>query len=216
MAHVLAQVADALAEAHAVGLIHRDVKPANILLCGSERRPDQVKVVDFGLVKQLGAASATLATESRVVTGTPLYMAPEAITSPAKVDERSDLYALGAVGYFLLTGRPPFEGRTVVEVCGAHLHKPVVPPSERAGVPVPQRLEALVLRCLAKDKAARPASASEVLRELQACGLPAWSSEQARAWWVRRSTAGDAPVEDSGVRSSPALRRPAPLSRASA
>ncbi len=183
VAHVLAQIAEALAEAHAVGLIHRDIKPANVILCEHARRSDLVKVVDFGLVKELSGPASGLS-EARVVTGTPLYMSPEAITRPSDVDERSDLYALGAVGYFLLTGEPVFDGKTVVEVCGAHLHKPVVPPSLRAGAPVPAELEALVLRCLAKRRDERPASADEVVASLRAMKLAPWTLDHARAWWA--------------------------------
>ena len=183
--HVLAQMAEALSEAHAVGLIHRDIKPANAILCEHPRRYDLVKVVDFGLVKELSGPVSGLS-EARVVTGTPLYMAPEAIAYPLEVDERSDLYALGAVAYFLLTGEPVFEGKTVVEVCAAHLHKPVVPPSMRAGGRIPAELEALVLRCLAKPRGDRPSSADEVLAALRAMPLPAWGQDEARAFWASR------------------------------
>lgn len=193
VAHVLVQMAEALSEAHAVGLIHRDIKPANVILCEHPRRHDLVKVVDFGLVKELSApgagGSATPSprsglSDARVVTGTPLYMAPESITNPSGVDARSDLYALGAVGYFLLTGEPVFDGRTVVEVCGAHLHKPVVPPSKRVTTKIPEALEALILRCLAKKPGERPASADEVAAALRA--LPAWTPAEARAFWAGR------------------------------
>jgi serine/threonine-protein kinase len=182
--HVLAQVAEALSEAHAVGLIHRDIKPANVILCDHARRHDLVKVVDFGLVKELSGPASGLS-EARVVTGTPLYMAPESITRPSDVDARSDLYALGAVGYFLLTGEPVFEGKTVVEVCGAHLHKPVVPPSERTAAKVPASLEQLILQCLAKKRDERPASAEQVAAALHAMAT-AWTKDEARAWWADR------------------------------
>lgn len=202
--HVLSQIAEGLSEAHAVGLIHRDIKPANVILCQHPRRPDLVKVVDFGLVKEIAAPVSSGVSEARVVTGTPLYMAPESITRPSEVDARSDLYALGAVGYFLLTGEPVFDGRTVVEVCGAHLHKPVVPPSVRAGVPLPAELEALVLRCLAKKAADRPASAEEVLATLGSiASQPAsrWTVEDARAWWTDRTRGAleREPPETSGM-----------------
>lgn len=204
---ILSQVAEALAEAHDVGLIHRDIKPANILLCSHSRRPDMVKVVDFGLVKELGGPTNITVSDSRIVTGTPLYMSPEAITRPNEIDERSDLYALGAVGYFLLTGSPVFEGRTVVEVCGAHLHKEVVPPSKRSGRPIPPKLEALILRCLAKARDDRPASAVEVKRELAACGVRGWDAEDARAWWQTRGhTAVDSDAREvSGVQKTLAI-----------
>ncbi len=183
--HVMGQIAEALSEAHAVGLIHRDIKPANVILCEHPRRPDLVKVVDFGLVKEIAAPASGLS-EARVVTGTPLYMAPESITRPADVDARSDLYALGAVGYFLLTGEPVFDGKTVVEVCGAHLHKPVVPPSQRIAAPIPKDLEALVLRLLAKKPTDRLASADDVLAALRTMEASAWTTTDARAWWEDR------------------------------
>ena len=183
--HILGQVAEALSEAHAVGLIHRDIKPANVILCAHPRRSDLVKVVDFGLVKELSGASPAVS-DARVVTGTPLYMAPETITNPGESDPRSDLYALGAVGYFLLTGEPVFEGKTVLEVCAAHLHKAVVPPSLRTNGKVPAELEALLLRCLAKSRQDRPSSSEEIQRELHAMAVPVWSAEEAQAWWADR------------------------------
>ena len=183
--HILAQVAEALSEAHAVGLIHRDIKPANVIVCAHPRRSDLVKVVDFGLVKELSGASPAVS-DARLVTGTPLYMAPETITSPGESDPRSDLYALGAMGYFLLTGEPVFEGKTVVEVCGAHLHKAVVPPSLRTNTKIPADLEALLLRCLAKSRQDRPSSAEEIQRALRAMSVPLWSAEEAQAWWGDR------------------------------
>lgn len=206
--HVLAQVAEALSEAHGVGLIHRDIKPANIIVCEHPRRPDLVKVVDFGLVKELSGTAATVSgvTDARVVTGTPLYMSPEAITRAGESDPRSDLYALGAVGYFLLTGEPVFEGRTVVEVCGAHLHKPVVPPSLRTNAKVPAELEALILRCLEKSRDARPASAEEIITALRKLALT-WTAEEAHAWWNDRNRGERKAVLSSGMRSLAAAPR---------
>ena len=183
--HILVQAADALAEAHAVGLIHRDIKPANLVLTTHERHHDHLKVVDFGLVKEISQGKPS-ATEDDAVVGTPLYMSPESITSASTLDGRSDLYALGAVAYFLLTGAPPFEARSVVEVCALHLHGVVTPPSERSPQPIPAQLEALVLECLAKDKSARPASAEALLARLRALDdVPPWTAEDARACWQR-------------------------------
>ena len=150
------QVASALSEAHGIGLIHRDVKPENVILCERGGIPDVAKVVDFGLVRDLEQASA--ASRADVVQGTPLYLSPEAITAPGKVDARGDLYALGAVGYFMLSGHHVFSGATLVEVCAHHLHTRPVPPSERLGRPLPAALEAIVLACLEKDPARRPAT----------------------------------------------------------
>ena len=195
--HVLEQCAGALAEAHGVGLIHRDVKPANILLCDQGGVPDVAKVVDFGLVKDLGGAAtgegeaATLQAITRddTVAGTPHYMAPETITG-VPVDARADIYALGAVGYFLLTGGDVFTGRTVLEICSHHLQTPPEPPSLRLGRPVPADLEALILRCLEKDPAARPASARALRDALHACAdAGGWSEDEARAWWAEHGAA---------------------------
>jgi serine/threonine-protein kinase len=181
--HILTQICGALEEAHAAGLIHRDIKPSNVLLCDHGHQPDFAKVLDFGLVKDASAEAGSSLSGVQTLTGTPLYMSPEAITTPSKLDGRSDLYALGAVAYTLLTGGPPFAGRTAVEVCGHHLHTPVEPPSQRRGRPVTPALEALVLACLAKDRAARPAGAAEVATRLAACPVPPWTVADARAWW---------------------------------
>ncbi|HMC93766.1 MAG TPA: serine/threonine-protein kinase, partial [Polyangia bacterium] len=157
--HILAQISGALAEAHALGLIHRDIKPANIVLTERPDEPDVVKVVDFGLVKKFGGSLAeSMATDA--IIGTPLYMAPEAISRHDTVDGRSDLYAVGAVAYFLLTGQHVFQAASVLEVCSKHMLEAPVPPSQRLGKALPADLEAIVLGCLAKDRDARPASAA--------------------------------------------------------
>ena len=182
--HVLRQAASALSEAHALGLIHRDIKPANLLLCERGGLPDTLKIVDFGLVKDITPGSDVALTRENTITGTPLYMAPEAITDPDTVDERVDLYALGASGYFLLTGSPPFEAKTVVEICSHHLHSTPLPPSERVGMPIPTELEALILACLSKDKRARPASAHALEEALSECAKHApWSKREAGDFW---------------------------------
>jgi serine/threonine-protein kinase len=191
--HVLDQVAGALTEAHRVGLIHRDIKPANIFLIEQGGDPDVAKVLDFGLVKQVGSPGGEDATQPALsradsITGTPLYMAPEAIATPDAVDARTDLYALGAVGYFLLTGCDVFTGRSVMEVCSHHLRTQPVPPSTRLGAPVPDDLEALILSCLEKDPAGRPADARALRGALRACrDAHAWSEEDARRWYDRHS-----------------------------
>ena len=184
VAHVMRQVASALSEAHGIGLIHRDVKPENVILCERGGIPDVAKVVDFGLVRDLEQASA--ASRADVVQGTPLYLSPEAITAPGKVDARGDLYALGAVGYFMLSGHHVFSGATLVEVCAHHLHTRPVPPSERLGRPLPAALEAIVLACLEKDPARRPATAALLQARLAAFAQDhPWSEDDARAWWDR-------------------------------
>jgi serine/threonine-protein kinase len=185
--HVLKQVAGALAEAHAIGLVHRDIKPANIILCERGGVADIAKVVDFGLVKNIDAgtdgASLAMTGETRIM-GTPLYLSPEAIRDATSVDGRSDLYALGAVGYFLLTGSSVFQASTVVEICSHHLHSQPVPPAERLGRALPADLQSLVLRCLKKEPAERPQSAHELATALAALSVPEWTQEQARAWWM--------------------------------
>jgi serine/threonine protein kinase len=187
VAHVLSQVCDALSEAHEVGLIHRDVKPANVFLCERGRVPFVAKVLDFGLVKSLVAAPAPSGLSTTdAIRGTPLYMAPEAMRSPETVDHRIDLYAVGAVGYFLLTGRPVFEGASFVEVMAQHLQSAPVTPSERLGKPVPAVLEDVILECLAKDPDQRPSTASELsLRFAEARRSLGFALDAARAAWPR-------------------------------
>jgi serine/threonine-protein kinase len=180
--HILAQVCGALIEAHGVGLIHRDIKPANIYLCRRGGVPDVVKVLDFGLVREVKSDASLTQSNLDVIVGTPLYLSPEAILSPERVDARADLYGLGAVAYFLLTGSPPFNGQGVVEICGHHLHTQPEPPSQHTLVP--GDLEALVLACLAKAPERRPGSAGELLQALRACvDAAGWSGSDAEAWW---------------------------------
>ena len=187
--HVLDQVAGALIEAHGVGLIHRDIKPANIFLSWQGGVPDVAKVLDFGLVKQVhqaeleGTAEQPL-TQDNSVTGTPQYMAPEAITSPDSIDARTDLYSLGAVGYYLLTGSHVFTGRSLIEILSHHLHTPPVSPSERLGSPVATDLERLILACLEKSPGERPRSARELQMGLRSCrDVRAWAEDDARCWF---------------------------------
>jgi eukaryotic-like serine/threonine-protein kinase len=182
--HILTQAAGALAEAHAFGLIHRDVKPANILLCERTGSGDVIKLLDFGLVKDVRPDADPALTQTNTIAGTPLYLAPEALTDPSSIDHRADLYALGAVGYCLLTGTPPFQGRSIVEVCGHHLHTPPEAPSERLGKAVHPGLEALLLACLAKKADDRPASALALQTELGACASElVWTIEDAKRCW---------------------------------
>jgi serine/threonine-protein kinase len=185
---ILLQVSGALTEAHEVGLVHRDVKPGNIILCERGGVADVAKVVDFGLVKRFQAEStdATMAvTATTTLVGTPLYMAPEAVTGDGHIDARTDLYALGAVAYLLLTGTPVFKARTVLEVFAHHLHTPPEPPSRRLGRPVPPELERIVLQCLAKSPGDRPQSARALGRELKLLSSDDWSDDQAATWWAR-------------------------------
>jgi serine/threonine-protein kinase len=186
--HILKQVCGALGEAHALGLVHRDIKPANIVLTERVDEPDVVKVVDFGLARTLERNDAD--TRAGALLGTPLYLAPEAIKAPDSVDGRSDLYALGAVAYYMLSGRNVFDGNTTVEVLGRHLLEAPVSPSKHLATPLPGDLEALVLACLAKDPAARPATASALLTALLACrDAGRYDRSAAIAWWRERGGA---------------------------
>ena len=194
--HVLTQVCGALGEAHALGLVHRDIKPANIVLSERADAPDVVKVVDFGLARAIEKESKQ--SHAGAILGTPLYLAPEGITNPDAVDGRADLYALGAVGYFLLSGRNVFEGPSVVEVLSKHVLEAPRPPSAVLGRPLPADLEALLLRCLEKDPAARPHSAAELLERLNVCeDAGRYDKGAAFEWWrtrgaTLRSSAGRA------------------------
>jgi serine/threonine-protein kinase len=203
--HILDQVAGALSEAHGIGLIHRDIKPANIFLTEQGGVPDVAKVLDFGLVKQLSRTSADASTVQMVtrdtsISGTPTYMAPEAITSPEKIDARTDLYALGAVGYFLLTGHEVFSGRNLLEVCSHHLHSTPPPPSTRVDWPIPDDLERLILTCLEKEPAQRVPDARALQSQLRACrDAPTWSEEEARRWFEAHGPALRARQSRKGV-----------------
>jgi serine/threonine-protein kinase len=154
--HILGQVVAALGEAHDAGLVHRDVKPENIMLCTRGGVRDFVKVLDFGLVKEMKGVTEVKITADASIAGTPLYIAPETILAPDSVGPPADVYAVGCVAYFLLTGRPPFVGSNIVEVCAAHVHAEAEPPSRHASVAVPRELDALVVRCLDKEPARRP------------------------------------------------------------
>jgi serine/threonine protein kinase len=191
--HILAQVAGALAEAHALGLIHRDIKPANIVLTQRADEPDVVKVVDFGLVRSLESGT-TESVAANVVTGTPMYMSPEAISSPETIDGRADLYAVGAVAYFLVTGEHVFEGGTVLELCSKHLVTEPVPPSARLGRALPADLEALILKCLAKDRGDRFPSAVALRTALLGCiDATNYDAAAASQWWRDRQPASPTP-----------------------
>jgi eukaryotic-like serine/threonine-protein kinase len=164
--HLLKQICAALDEAHAVGLVHRDIKPANIALCERAGRQDVVKVLDFGLAEELGKASNP---RPAALVGTPAYIAPESILAPESIDARTDLYSVGAVAYWLLTGTPVFDGSSVVEICSQHIHSVPEAPSARLGRALPADLEAVILRCLAKDPAERFASTRLLAEALDRC-----------------------------------------------
>ncbi len=190
---ILDQVCGALSEAHERGLVHRDIKPANIILTERGGEPDVAKIVDFGLVDSYTSDDPRLtASTPGVLTGTPLYLSPESLTSPEEGDPRRDLYALGAVGYFLVTGHPVFEAATIAQIVAHHLHTDPVPPSQRLGRRVPPDLEALLLQCLRKHADDRPSSARALRDALRRCsGVRPWTSGEATEWWdTFRATGG--------------------------
>jgi hypothetical protein len=182
--HILRQVCASLAEAHGRALVHRDIKPHNIFLTRRGDVPDFVKVLDFGLVKARNIEGQVELTGANATLGTPLYMSPEAIEHPDAVDARTDLYSLGAVGYYLVTGETVFSGATIGEVLMQQVKAEPEKPSARLGEPLSADFENLLLRCLAKKPADRPASARELDAALGRCASASlWSREQAEDWW---------------------------------
>jgi serine/threonine-protein kinase len=196
---ILLMACGALSEAHGIGLIHRDIKPANIMLCTRGGEYDVVKLLDFGLVKQLQVDGDRALTGASTLTGTPQYMAPESIRAPESVDARTDIYMLGAVAYYLLAGSELFRGQSIIEVCGQHLHEPPEPFAARGASVLPE-LESLVFACLEKDPARRPQSAAELRHRLETCPIEPWTAEAARRWWLQHDTAllQQAPASASG------------------
>jgi serine/threonine protein kinase len=180
--HILRQICGSLYEAHSLGLVHRDIKPANIMFNRRGGEPDVVKVLDFGLVKAVDDKKQTDLTSANALTGTPLYMSPEAIQSPQSVDSRSDIYAVGAVGYFLLTGQPVFSASNIVELCQHHVTRSPDPPSLRLGKQVSPELEAAIMACLEKSRARRPQTTRDMILLMSRCpNANAWSIEDADA-----------------------------------
>ena len=192
---ILLQAAHALAEAHGKGLVHRDIKPANIMLCDRGGVPDTVKVLDFGLVKAVGMTGTDHAvTQVNTIVGTPHYLAPEAFQDPGTVGPAADVYALGAVGFFLLAGREAFEGKSIVEVCSKHLNETPVPPSTFREEPVAGGFEAILMRCLEKEPRKRFADGGALADALESLPLEGWGAREARAWWRLHRPAPTSPV----------------------
>ena len=193
--HILRQVCGSLYEAHSRDLVHRDIKPANIMLNRRGGEPDVVKVLDFGLVKALDTEKQFSRTTSDSLVGTPLYMSPEAIQSPLSIDSRSDIYAVGAVGYFLLTGQPVFDATSLVELCRKQVDERPVPPSQR-GQAVSEQLENALLGCLDKSRANRPVTTRDLARQLAASPLAhKWTFEDGELWWGRHERGEPIQVE---------------------
>ena len=184
VASILRQACRSLAEAHAAGLVHRDIKPGNLHIGRLGLEYDFVKVLDFGLVKRESGAGGVdvQLTSPEAISGTPAYMAPE-MASDEPVDARADLYALGCVGYFLVTGQRMFDGNHPMQVLLQHLRDEPVPPSVRLGRPVPAGLERLLIQCVAKSPADRPQDAAGLAEALGAAGAGEWTQTDARRWW---------------------------------
>jgi serine/threonine-protein kinase len=183
--HLLRQVCGALAEAHAIGLIHRDIKPSNSMVCERGGRHGVAKLLDFGLVRAptLAQGDGITLTQVGALAGTPAYLSPKQAAGKADLDDRSDLYSLGALAYFLLTGRPPFVHQTAVQTLKAHLSEAVVPPGQlRPGLPAD--LEEVVLRCLEKEPARRFPDTNALDQALSQCACAGdWSETAAAEWW---------------------------------
>jgi eukaryotic-like serine/threonine-protein kinase len=187
--YILQQACESLAEAHERGLVHRDIKPANIQVCRLGQYYDYVKVLDFGLVKTQEAAATGPElglTAANAVTGTPAYLSPEsALGDP--VDQRTDIYALGCVAYWMLTGRYVFSGDSPIQIMARHVNTPPVPPSRHSAFDISPELDELVVECLNKKPAERPASARDLCDRLGRCGVEAaWTREDAKLWWETR------------------------------
>jgi len=182
--YMLRQVCESLEEAHACGLVHRDIKPANLHVGRVGLHDDFIKVLDFGLVKAVNRPEdgLTMATQANLTPGTPAYMAPE-VVSGATIDGRTDIYALGCVAYFLLTGQLVFQADTVMQMLINHASATPIPPSQRTKLQIPSGLDEIVMACLAKNPSERPQSAATLSKQLAAVKVEAWDEEQAAAWW---------------------------------
>src|SRR6185503_4966628 len=186
MLFLLRQVCHSLADAHSRGLVHRDITPANVYACRMGLDYDFVKVLDFGLVKfnDNSVMQTTLLTGAHTTTGTPAFMAPEIILSEGEVDQRADVYAVGCLAYYLLTGQLVFEADTPMKMFMHHVQTTPIPPSQRSELPIPREVDALVLACLEKDPAKRPQDAQQLLRMVRQCRSgETWDNDTARRWW---------------------------------
>lgn len=204
--HVLRQVCGSLAEAHRQGLVHRDIKPGNILLSPSGGEYDFVKVVDFGLVKETTRVDAKAVTRKESLTGTPQFMSPEAIRDAAGVDARADIYAVCAVGYFMLTGRPLFDADSAIDICLKQISETPLRPAERMRQPLPVDLQDVLMSGLRKSRGERPQTAEALDQLLAGCAAAgAWSERAAEAWWSGWE------ATDTAEDRQQAAQRPAPI-----
>jgi serine/threonine protein kinase len=186
--YIVRQMCHSLSEAHARGVVHRDVKPANVFLCRYGEEVDFVKVLDFGLVKETAARpeQETALTAERSIPGTPAFLAPEQALGKEPLDGRVDVYATGCVAYWLLTGELVFTAESPLELIVKHAQETPAPPSSRTELAIPPALDRLVLSCLAKDPADRPASARALSDALAAVeGVGDWTESTANEWWAR-------------------------------
>jgi serine/threonine-protein kinase len=200
--YFLQQICDSLGEAHEMGLIHRDIKPGNVYVCRYGRSVDFVKVLDFGLVKSRGEAEGkdVQLTAEDAVSGTPGFMAPEQVLANRPLDARVDIYALGCLAYWLVTGELVFRGATAMDTIVQHVKERPVPPSQRTELEIPAPFEDVILRCLEKDPDKRPQSSDQLWELLRACEVnSAWTHEHARDWWDTHAP--------SGTAGQPALRQ---------
>ncbi len=201
--HILTQICNSLYEAHSKGLVHRDIKPANVMLNRRGCEPDVIKVLDFGLVKTIDQQSEG---EDGSLAGTPLYMSPEAIQAPMSVDARSDIYAVGAVGYFLLTGEPVFEADNLAQLCQKHIDETPLPPSRRGNTTVSSQLEDAILSCLEKSRAKRPQTSRDLAQLIARCQqADRWTIEDGDRWWGRHERGSTPNQADHSNRIEPTV-----------
>ncbi len=196
--HILLQMCGSLYEAHSLGLVHRDIKPANTMFSRRGCQPDFVTILDFGLVKAADDGNRSMVSGRVGMTGTPLYMSPEAIQAPMSVDACSDIYAVGAVAYFLMTGESVFEAGNIVELCRKQVDETPVLPSKRGDIKISTQLEDAIMSCLEKSRAKRPQTARDLAQLLEKCPeANTWSIEEGDAWWGRH---------DRGIKETPDMK----------
>ncbi len=185
--YLMRQICGSIAEAHNTGLIHRDLKPSNIMICERGGKFDFIKVLDFGLVRSQSASGTQGVTNIQTLTGTPMYLSPEAISDPEAMDARSDIYQLGAIAYFMLTGQHVFSGNNLYEICAHHLNTVPDMPSTKLNRPVNHELEVLIMGCLAKQPEKRPGTAQQLLTAFEKLAqseqIGYWTQQEARSWW---------------------------------